>query len=102
MKIVINDCWGGFGVSEDVYKELGITWDEYGYLDNEHFNIKSANFDAYRSHPKLIAAIEKVGIEKASGWLAKLKIVEIPDDVDWYIHDYDGMETIHEKHRYWE
>jgi len=27
--------------------------------------------------------------------------VEVPDDVVWTIENYDGMETIHEKHRTW-
>lgn len=33
---------------------------------------------------------------------AKLKVVEIPDDVDWEVEDYDGVEWIAEKHRVWE
>jgi len=30
-----------------------------------------------------------------------LKVVEIPDDVEWRIHDYDGAEHVYEKHRTW-
>jgi len=30
-----------------------------------------------------------------------LKIVEIPDDVDWEINEDDGSEWIAEKHRTW-
>ena len=31
-----------------------------------------------------------------------LKILEIPDDVKWYIHESDsGVESIHEEHRVW-
>ena len=33
--------------------------------------------------------------------LAKLKIVEIPDDVEWIIEEYDGKEWIAEDHRRW-
>lgn len=102
MKIVINRCWGGFGVSEIVYKELGIKWDGYGYLRNEDFGIESDNSDEFRTNPRLISAIEKVGVEMASGDMAKLKIVDIPDDVKFYIHDYDGMETVNENHRSWQ
>ncbi len=32
---------------------------------------------------------------------AKLKVVEIPDDVDWEVENYDGIEWIAEKHRIW-
>jgi len=49
----------------------------------------------------LIAAIEKVGENKASGKLAKVRIVDIPDGVKWEIDEYDGIETIHECHRSW-
>ena len=29
------------------------------------------------------------------------KIIEIPDDIEWEIDNYDGIESIHEKHRSW-
>jgi len=121
MKIVVNRCYGGFSVSRDVvdilkekgYKIVveGETYPDgsirtrggdFGYyLDNEIFNIKSDNYRAYRSNKDLIDAIEKIGIEKAGGSLAELEIVEIPDGIDWKIEGYDGVETIHEKHRIW-
>lgn len=53
-----------------------------------------------RSDSDLISIIERLG-EKANGKHAKLKIVEIPDDVDYVIEDYDGAEHIAEKHRIW-
>jgi hypothetical protein len=28
-------------------------------------------------------------------------VVEIPDDVNWQVEEYDGMEHIAEKHRTW-
>ena len=101
MKIVINRCWGGFGVSEAVYDELGIKWDGYGYIDNETLGIDGKDYDAHRADKKLIAAIEKVGLEGASASLASLEIVDIPDDVEWEIDNYDGMESVHEAHRSW-
>ena len=54
-------------------------------------------FELERNDSLLIQAVEELG-EKANGSCAKLKIIEIPDDLDYYIDDYDGMETIHEKH----
>ena len=101
MKIAVNKCFGGFGVSEAVYKELGLDWDGYGYLENEDFGIESNNYREYRSHPKLIEAIEKIGEEESSGSLADVRIVDIPDDVEWEIDEYDGIETVHEVHRSW-
>jgi hypothetical protein len=36
-----------------------------------------------------------------SGSSASLRVVEVPDDVEWHIHDYDGREHVAENHRTW-
>ena len=93
MKIVINDMHGGFGLSEEAeakYKGvLGIT-DENFY----------ASCDIPRDCPVLIALVEEMG-ERANSCYSRLKIVEVPDDADWYIEENDGMEWIAEVHRTW-
>lgn len=86
MKIVINDCFGGFSISEEAKKYCE---------ENSSYNIS-------RTNEKLIEFIEKYGSERASGMCAKLKIVEIPDDVNWEIEEYDGNEWVAEVHRTWE
>jgi len=101
MKIAINRCWGGFGVSKAVFDFLGLEWDGFGHLRNEDFGVGMEDYDSFRSHPRLIEAIEHIGCEKASGTHAEIEIREIPDGVQWEIDDYDGMETIHENHRSW-
>jgi hypothetical protein len=53
-----------------------------------------------RTCPKLIQVVEELG-EKANGQFAKLRIIEIPDGVDWEIDEYDGSEKVEEKHRSW-
>jgi hypothetical protein len=53
-----------------------------------------------RADPKLIQVVEELG-EEASGACAKLKIVEIPDGIDYEIDEYDGLESVEEKHRSW-
>jgi hypothetical protein len=53
-----------------------------------------------RTNPLLIQVVEELGKE-ANGSCAELKIVKIPSEVDWEIDEYDGLETIHEKHRSW-
>jgi hypothetical protein len=45
--------------------------------------------------------VEALG-DSASGDFAALKVVEIPDDVEWEIHDYDGKESVRERHRSWD
>ena len=54
-----------------------------------------------RDNTFLIQVVEELGSEKASGRFSKLKIVEIPTGIDWEIEEYDGMETVGEKHRSW-
>lgn len=93
MKVVINKCHGGFGLSkeaENKYKELaGIT--------NPNFYDRSIA----RDDEHLIAVIELMG-SAAAGEYAELKIVEIPDDINWYIEEYDGKEHVAELHRVWD
>lgn len=101
MKIAINKCYGCFGVSEAIYKELGLKWDDFGYLNNEMLGIESSNCNEWRKSHKLIKAIEKIGEDDASGKLAKIRIIDIPDNIKWEIYNSDGMETIHEAHRSW-
>jgi hypothetical protein len=48
----------------------------------------------------LIQVVEEMG-GMANGSFASLKIVEIPNDVNWYIEDYDGHEWVAERHRTW-
>lgn len=100
MKIVINSCFGGFGFSDKCSEALGgvrygTGWDSYyKFPDNKRET-------AFRTDPKLIELMETKGSEWCSGDYANLKIVEIPDDVNYYISDYDGMEAVEEAHRTW-
>jgi hypothetical protein len=90
MKIVINTCYGGFGLSKEalaLYNERSRTVETYDFV------IK-------RDDPILVKIVEELG-EDASDRLANLKVVEIPDDVVWGIEEYDGNEWIAEKHRTW-
>jgi len=57
--------------------------------------------DIERNDIHLIETIEELGTEKASAKHSKLKVVEIPDDVDYTIEEYEGFEHIAEVHRTW-
>ena len=56
--------------------------------------------DIPRDDPILIKVVEKLGKE-ANGECASLEVVSIPEGVDWKITEYDGMESVEEKHRSW-
>ena len=62
MKIVINACHGGFGLSEEARKFLKLNPDQY---DHEIGDIKN------RSNPSLVRCVEELG-DKASDNLATL------------------------------
>lgn len=57
--------------------------------------------DIERDDPDLVAVVEVLGSEQASDRYADLRVVEIPDDVEYEISEYDGNEHIAEKHRTW-
>ena len=94
MKIVINDCYGGFGLSKEAYEFMGIDYEQFGTFYH------SVNGDPARNDPKLVECVETLG-HRASGRFACLKVIEIPDDVKWKIEDYDGLESVVEEHRVW-
>ena len=91
MKIVINSFWGGFYLSEKVIKEYekrtGKEFRDYYY--------------SQRSDPVLIEIIERIGVNRAGSGSAELKIVEVPDGIEYTILDYDGVETIVEIGHFW-
>lgn len=90
--VVINDCYGGFGLSPralDEYKKLaGIT--------DPSFNDR----DIPRDDPYLVKIVKELGMG-ANGSHSNLKLVEIPGDVKWHIGEYDGAEWVAEDHRTW-
>jgi hypothetical protein len=134
-KIVINKCYGGFGLSNEAielyakYKKIklypeinkfnSITWwivpknkrvkpincgkvslDEMSIYNKQYEKQTLDPHSIERNDKWLVKAVETLG-EKANGNCANLEIIEIPDDVKWEIDEYDGMETICEKHRKW-
>lgn len=91
MKIIINTCYGGFGLSKEA---LALFNERSGTVNTYESDIK-------RNDPILVEIVEQLG-EAADGGHAELKVVEIPDDVQWQIGEYDGNEWVAEKHRKWD
>ena len=120
MKVAINRCFGGFGISNEAFEKLlerkGVEFQKVP----AKFKFRGDDFDYYkagiepcddtyiseydyyqdRSDPDLIAVIEEIK-DQANSWAAEIAIVEIPDDVKWHIDEYDGMEHVAEDHRTW-
>lgn len=137
MKVVINRCFGGFGLSEaairrycelkglTIYPEagrFGMTtywlvpedervqplpepWIGNPLEERVEFNRLYSEQRIYdrdlpRDDATLVQVVEELG-SAANGRHANLAVVEIPDDVKWGIHEYDGLEHVEEAHRTW-
>jgi hypothetical protein len=140
MKVVINRCYGGFGLSHEavmryfeikgitVYPEQGKDYwkfwtywtvkpedrveskegedfckmpiEERAAYNKAHSEQTIYEREIERHDPALVQAVEELG-DKANGRYAELAVVEIPDDVQYQIEEYDGMEHIAEAHRTW-
>jgi hypothetical protein len=90
--VVINNCYGGFGLSDSAterYKEMA------GITDPDWYDR-----DVNRDDPYLVKIVREMGSD-ANGSYADLRIVELPAGVEWEIAEYDGNEWVAEKHRTW-
>lgn len=89
MKIVFNNCYGGFGLSEQAIQELnkrkGTAYAYEGYDD--------VNYTISRADADLVAVVETLK-EAASDKYAELAIAEVPDGAYWEIDEYDGWEAV--------
>lgn len=94
MKVVINTCYGGFDLSDDAKKRLA----SEGVKDPES---DSGDDKDFRSHPALVRLVEEIGDAACASRVSSLKVVEVPDNIEWEIDEYDGKEWIAEKHRKW-
>lgn len=125
-KVVINTCFGGFGLSpkalrwlwEHGVKEIGTPVEEY--FKNDKAALKRAltakegmfttlsadkkfalyGSDLKRDNPLLVRVVEEMG-KDSYGDYAELSVVDVPDGVEWGIHEYDGSEHVEEAHRTW-
>ena len=108
VKVVINRCFGGFGLSGEaigMYAKLR-GWirctTDFGmdYFLNRRGEKIIPPHGLRRDDPFLVEVVEALG-ENSWGDHAELKIVEVPDDVDWVIVENDGQEWVAERHRTW-
>ena len=100
MKVVINKCFGGFGLSKLAQEKYALMKNINPGKWNNNFFENVDVFKIYRADSDLIKIIEELGND-ANDAYSELKIVEIPDNVVWDIQEYDGREWVAEKHRTW-
>ena len=141
MRVVINTCFGGFGLSRDAIRAYlerkGKKAFFYVHPEKDHSmkrfvraparddgrlsftltrdlgesivvdslpnedDLWFYDRDVERHDPDLVAVVEELGPEKASGRFAQLKVVDVPDGIEYVIEEYDGREHIAERHRTW-
>lgn len=89
-KIIINRCYGGFGLSPAALAR----YNEIAGRDED------CEYWIPRDDAALVQVVEEMG-QSAWGQFAELKVVEIPEDVQWGIGEYDGIEYIFEQHKTW-
>jgi len=91
MKVVINRCYGGFGIPEKLHKHF----DENELYEYEYPNTMEGR--RMRTDEALIEFIETYGDDGAYEFgYSELWVVEIPDNAtDWIVTTYDGYETLH-------
>lgn len=129
MKIVINRCYGGFSVSPKALARYAELKGWHGMMMYSVFDPAADSYvlvpyyegrtgmsffvredgetischdlqDDDRADPILVQIVEELG-PAANGEYAKLKVVEIPDGIEYTIEEYDGNEWIAERHRTW-
>ena len=84
MKVVVNKCYGGFGLSEQARKMLNADIKKVWELE------EAKN----RNNPELVNVVETLG-DKVNTRSSELVVVEIPETAtDWDIYENDGFETL--------
>lgn len=81
-KIVLNYCFGGFGLSKEAYEFMGLEWDGFGF------------FEGSREDENLVRCVEELG-SKANSWGSNLVVEEYDDEYsEAEITEYDGYESL--------
>lgn len=110
--VEVDKKYGGLGIvhywlvpPEERLKNREDEWHTMTRAERQEYNKLYSEQCVYerdfeRDDPVLIQVVEELGT-KANGKHATLKIVEIPDDVQWQVDEYDGNEWVAEKHCTW-
>lgn len=103
-EVVLNGCYGGFGVSKEgileILKRKGLTVIKetgdrfiYTFLASDGKEYGGHSFD--REDAELIAAIKECGSDFMSSSCASLDVEEYDEEnFTYWIDEYDGIETL--------
>lgn len=83
-KIVINSCYGGFGLSDEALELIA---------QRKNTTDRISHWGLKRDDADLIAVIEELGTA-AEGHCSELKIEEFDEGVEYTISEYDGSESV--------
>lgn len=100
-QVIINKSYGALHFNDEVialYKKR-----------NPHNIVDLTDHDLLRQNVFVIGIVKEIGVMNSAGEYINvhetpgrpIKIVDIPDDVEWELCEYDGIEHIAEKHRTW-
>ena len=106
MKVFVNECYGGFGFSNEAcimwLEKQGIPVEIFDHDDRYAHTFLVDGEKRYlrtgisRTDAVMIEIFEEKGSEFVSGPHAELELVEVPDGCQYSIHEYDGTEYIDE------
>lgn len=113
-QVVINNCYGGFGISRDaelLYLQRAridyVLQDRDSRNDTERWGqaimVNGQEWNSRmlpRDDVVLVSVVQELG-KLAWGNHAELKIVEIPAEIEWEINEYDGREWVAQTHQRW-
>ena len=83
MKIVINNNYGGFELSDEAIDKLK----EQGFTEEQIFCFP-------RHHSALVEIVEELG-EDAGAVYSELVVVDMDIKDKYYIYEYDGWESVY-------
>jgi len=83
-KVVLNNCYGGFGLSDKALELIA---------KRKNTTDRISHWGLERDDEDLIAVVEELGTE-AEGHCAELIILEFDEGIEYTISEYDGSESI--------
>ena len=129
MKVIISPNSGSFSLKRELLEELferfpdlfqdafpveelrlpGQTdeevreWHDSAVLQGDSLYFLKDRNPELRTLPYLVELLEEKGSDALTGrYCSSLKLVEFPDNGEWYLYTHDdGTEAIHERHRVW-